>query len=385
MPSSCFDNFPTELLQVVASLLDARELCLFRLSCKRIHEGTRGHFARACFQTLYTDLSLTKLERLKVIASNPELAPHVYTLVVRARPDGVLGEGLPWSRHPLGYLLPEQGIQQWIDILHHLVNCTSFSLVRDGWSDKNKALDHLTPTDAITVILKAITEACIPVQKFLVDFKPSNRSGNCELDMRRINVPDTQDPGFITAWANLQALQLNFTMNPRMTTNWVIPLVQHATGLRKLAIQFDRGREAEAIIEHLSSIDTPSQLQELTLRSASKINSARLSGLLRRHRDSICVLDMHSIVLDSTGWKSIFQMVGEFPLLESFLFSSLKEDYYYVHFPIPPESLVTDKATEFSFRPKMLKGQSVNISASCRGPSANVIVQKLAEATVLAY
>lgn len=83
-----------------------------------------------------------------------------------ARTNGVLGEGLPWSRHFLGYLLPEQGIQQWTDVLRHLLNCTSFTLVRDGWSDKNRFLDHLTPTDAITVMLKAITEADIPVQEF---------------------------------------------------------------------------------------------------------------------------------------------------------------------------------------------------------------------------
>lgn len=125
--------------------------------------------------------------------------------------------------------------------------------------------------------------------------------------MGRTNIPDTQEPGFIAAWANLQALQLNFTMDPIMITNWVSPLVQHATGLRKLTIQFDCGLEAGAIIDRLSSIDTPSQLQELTLRSASKINRARLSDLLCHHRDSICVFNMHSIVLDSPGWKSIFQ------------------------------------------------------------------------------
>lgn len=72
-------------------------------------------------------------------------------------------------------------------------------------------------------------------------------------------------------------------------------------------------------------------------------------------------------------------------MLESFLFSSLKEDYYYIHFPIAPESLVTDKAIEFKFQPKRLRGQTINISASCRDPITKVIAKKLAEATVLAY
>lgn len=379
MPSSRFHNLPVEVLQEIASHLDTAELCSIRLSCKRIYESTRRQFACAFFQTLHTDLSITRLERLRAISNDPELAPHVHTLVVRACPENVLGEGLPWSRHSLGYLLPEQGVQQWTDVLRRLVNCTSFHLIRDGWSDKDEGLDHLAPTDAITVILNAIIAARIPVREFLVDFKPANSAGANELDVRRINVADLQESRFIAAWASLQALQLNFTMNPTIITDWVDPLVRRATRLRKLTIQFDLGFEAEAIIERLSSIDTPSQLQELTLRSAAEINGARLSDLLCRYRDSLRVLDMESILLSGPGWKSIFRTIGEFPLLESFSFGFLKEDIYYVHFPIASENPVTDEATKLTLRSRMRRGQPINTSISCRGPSAKVIVQKLAE------
>lgn len=271
MPSLCFDKPPVELLQAIVSHLGAGEFCMFRLSCKRVFESTRRHFAYAFFQEQQTDLSLTKLERLRAISNNPELAPHVHTLVVRVRPDTLLGEGLLWNRHSSGYLLPHEGVQQWTDVLRRLVNCTTFNLIRDSWSDKNEGLDHLTPTDTITVILNTIIAAGIPVREFLVDFKPANTTGANELDVRRIHTPDLQKPGFIAAWANLQALQLNFTMNPTIITDWVEPLVRHATGLRKLTIQFDLGFEANAIIERLLSIDTPSHLQELTLQSASEM------------------------------------------------------------------------------------------------------------------
>ena len=151
-----------------------------------------------------------------------------------------LEEGLPWSRRSFGYLLPGQGVQQWTDVLRGLVNCKSFSLIRDSWLDKIEDLDHLAPTDAIIVILNTIIEARIPVREFLVDFKPEDSAGANELDVRRINVPDLQEPRFIAAWANLQALQLNFTMNSTIIT-WVDPLVRHASGLRKLTNQFDLG------------------------------------------------------------------------------------------------------------------------------------------------
>ncbi|KAJ5587011.1 uncharacterized protein N7459_002776 [Penicillium hispanicum] len=383
LPSSCFDNLPIELLHTITSLLDDNELCLFRLSCKRIYESTRRHFACAFFQTLHTDLSLTQLERSRAISADLELAPHVRTLVVRVLPDRVFGEGLSWSRHSFGYLLPEQSVQQWTEILRRLVNCTTFQLIRHGWSDKDEDLDRFTPTDAITMILHTVIEARIPVREFLVDFKHPNSTGANELDVRRINVPDLQMPGFIAAWANLQVLQLNFTMDPTMITDWVDPLVRHASSLRKLTIQFDLGSEAEAIIERLSSIDPPSQLQELTLQSASEISGGRLRDLLYRHRDSLRVLDIKFIRLKDSDWKSIFGALGEFSLLESFNFSFLKEEHY-VHFPIASENLVTDGATKFTFRPKRLGGRSINTSVSCWGPSAKVTLQKLAESMELA-
>lgn len=351
LPSSCFDNLPIELLHTIASLLDGSELGSFRLSCKRIYESTRRHFACAFFQTLHTDLSSTQLERSRAISTDPELAPYVRALVVRALPDRVLGDSLSWSRHSLGYLLPEQGVQQWTTILHRLVNCTSFQLIRHGWSDKDESLDRLVPTDAITMILHTIIETRIPVREFLIDFKPVNSTGANELDVRRINVPNLQTPKFISAWPNLQVLQLNFTMDPTMITDWVDPLVRHATRLCKLTIHFDLESEAEAIIERLSSIDTPSRLQELTLQSASEISGARLRDLLCRYRDSLRFLDMKFIRLKDSGWKSIFGALGEFPFLERFSFSFLKEEYY-IHFPIASESPVTDEATEFTFDPR---------------------------------
>ncbi|KAJ5152746.1 uncharacterized protein N7482_009224 [Penicillium canariense] len=307
MPSSYFDNLPVELLQAIVCLLGSRELCMFRLSCKRIYESTRRHCARAFFQEQHTELSLTKLEKLRVISNDPELALPVHTLVVRVRPGTLLGEGLLWNRHSFGYLLPREGIQQWTDVLRRLVNCTTFNLICDGWSDKNEGLDHLAPTDAITVILNTITEAGIPVRGFLVDFKPANSAGANELDVRRINTPDLQEPGFITAWANLQALQLNFTMNSTMITDWVDSLVRHVNSLCKLTIQFDLWLEAEAIIERLSSIDAPSRLQELPLQSAAEINGERLSDLLCRYRDSIRVLNMQFILLSGLDGNRYFE------------------------------------------------------------------------------
>lgn len=92
---------------------------------------------------------------------------------------------------------------------------------------------------------------------------------------------------------------------------------------------------------------------------------------------------MQFILLSGTGWKSIFRMLGEFPLLESFSFVFLKEDAY-VHFPIASESPVTDEATEFTFTPKSLRGRTINTSVSCRGPSAKATIQKLAESMELA-
>lgn len=383
MPSSCFGDFPIELLQEIASRLATEDLCSFRLSCKRIYESTRYTFRCTFFQRLQINLSLNSLERLRAIANDSELAPHIHALAVKfvAEPEDRLGEGLLWSRHSSGYLLPEAGVQQWTEVLRRLVNCTSFHLIREGWSDKDTCLNHFTSTDIITVILNGIIEARIPVREFFVDFIPAHLGGANELDLRRINVPDLWKPGSIAVWANLQALQLNFTMNQTTIADWIDPIVRHATDLRELVIEFDDGYAAHAIIERLSSIETPSQLQELTLKyvTKSKTNEASLSKLLRHYRDSLRVLNIRCVFLDGPGWKSIFRKLREFPLLESFSFGSLREGRDVVHFPIASESPVADKATEFTFRPRKLRERTINTGVSCRGPSAKATIQKLVE------
>jgi hypothetical protein len=111
----------------------------------------------------------------------------------------------------------------------------------------------------------------------------------------------------------------------------------------------------------------------------SKTNEASLSKLLCHYRDTLRVLNIRYIILDGPGWKSIFRKLSQFPLLESFSFGSLREGREVVHFPIASESPVTDKATEFTFRPRKLRERTVNIGVSCRGPCAKATIQKLIE------
>jgi hypothetical protein len=173
------------------------------LSCKSIYESTRYAFRCTFFQRLQINLSLNILERLRAIANDLELAAYVYALAVKFvdEPEDRLGEGLLWSRYSSGYLLLDAGVQQWTEVLRRLVNCTSFHLIREGWSDKDIYLNHFTST--VTVILNGISEARVPVREFFVDFIPPRLGGANELDLRRINVPDLWELGFIAAWANL--------------------------------------------------------------------------------------------------------------------------------------------------------------------------------------
>ncbi|KAJ5962506.1 hypothetical protein N7501_007447 [Penicillium viridicatum] len=381
--NSNFGRLPIELLQAIASRLQAEDLCSFRLSCKSIYENTMYIFRCTFFERIETNLSLKGLERVEAIANDSELAPHVRSLAVKYvdTPEDKLGEGLTWNRHSSGYLLLDADIQKWAEALRGLVNCTSFHLIRQGWSDKDTCLDHFTSTDIITLILNGIIGAHIPVKEFLVDFIPDFRGGANELDLRRLNVPDLWKPEFIAVWANLQCLLLKFTMEKIGIVDWIDPIVRHATDLRKLTILFDNGWAACGLIERLSSLGTTSQLQELTLEGVtkSKINGASLSKLLHNYRDSLCVLNIHWITLESSGWKSILRMLSEFPVLKSFSFDTLMEARCDMHFPVASEIPTVDEGTEFTFRPRKRRDGPINTGVSCRGPNAKAIIQRLAD------
>lgn len=337
------------------------------------------------FERIETNLSLKGLERVKAIANDSELAPLVCSLAVKYvdRPEDKLGEGLTWNRHSSGYLLPDADVQKWTEALRGLVNCTSFHLIRQGWSDKDTRLDHFTSTDIITLILNGIIEAHIPVKEFLVDFIPELRGGANELDLRRLNVPDLWKPEFIAVWANLQVLLLNFTMEKIGIADWIDPIVRHATDLHKLTIVFDNGWAARGLIERLSSLGTTSQLQELTLKGVtkSKINEASLSKLLHNYRDSLRVLNIAWITLEGSGsgWKSILRMLSEFPVLKSFSFNTLREARYDIQFPVASEIPTVDEGTEFTSRPRKRKDRTFNTRVSCRGPNTKAIIQRLAD------
>ena len=200
-------------------------------------------------------------------------------------------------------------------------------------------------------------------------------------------MPDLCKPEFIAVWANLQVLLLNFTMEKIGIADWIDPIVRHATDLRKLTILFDNGWAARGLIERLSSLDTTSQLQELTLKGVtkSKINEASLSKLLHNYRDSLRVLNITWITLESSGWKSILQMLSKFPLLESFSFNTLREARCDIQFPVASEIPAVDKGTEFTFRPRKRKDRMFNTRVSCRGPNTKAIIQRLADSMEIVW
>ncbi|PLB36142.1 uncharacterized protein BDW47DRAFT_109183 [Aspergillus candidus] len=224
------------------------------------------------------------------------------------------------------------------------------------------------------------------VREFLVDFIPPGIGGANELDFRRLNVPDLRGLEFITTWANLEVLLLNFTMSNSEMIEWIDPMVRHATGLRELTIQFDSGLASGDMFKRLSSIETPSQLQKISLKGISRsanVDGAILGKLLRRHRDSLRVLSIRSFTLDIPGWKPILGMLSEFPLLENISFNNLREGRSLIQFPVASEVPEFDGATQFTFCSRRQKDRTVNHIVSCWGPKTKAIIQQLAESMEL--
>ncbi|EYE90053.1 F-box protein [Aspergillus ruber CBS 135680] len=379
--SSPIANLPPELVQVIATFLDAPEFCSLRLTCKRVYESTLRYFGHSYLRTVKTDLSLNKLQTLESVSQNSSLAPLVHKLVIQAPDEGLdlLGHGILWSRHPSGHIsMPQQGIQQWQDVLQRLVHCRSFQLIRNNAYETDEQGSLLTPSDAITMIFCIIINTGIPVVAFSLDFRQG--AGANYLVTERINA-NLQKLEFITAWSNLQELSLNFAMERTLIVDWAFQLIQHAKNLQKLQIDFDLGDETASFINRLSYTGCLSHLKELTLESVSSVSGECIRRFLRYHQN-LRKLSLHAIFLDAGECLPILRFLQhEFSALEEINIFNLRDGLKLVHFPAVSENPIIDEAqgTKFTFVSTKKRGEMRNIGISYSGPRMYIALQKLVD------
>ncbi|KAJ5197633.1 hypothetical protein N7449_008112 [Penicillium cf. viridicatum] len=311
---------PAEVLEAIAILLKPSEFCVLRLTCRDIYERTADSFGRSFLKAVHIDLSQNAIERLSKIAENPHLRQHIQLLVIEEPGDNLFGRGISWARHHSGHLVvPQKAIQQWQTVLSRLVNCKGFKIRREH-DFESSDISSLRSSDAITVVLSIISEESIPVSAFAIHSKPKGKTGNNHVEMECINPLDIRKPGFTAAWAHVQDLSLQYTMGSDdasaglQNADWTVELVQHATKLLKLDLNFDLGDQADLIIHRLSTLNSLCQLQELTLGNFSLVSEEALPELMYTVRKSLQTISFSFATLPGKCWIPVLKSLGsEFP------------------------------------------------------------------------
>lgn len=386
-PPSLICMMPVEILEAIAIRLKPSDFCALRLTCRDIYERTANSFGRNFLKTVHIDLSRNAIERLSKVAENPHLRQHVQILVIEEPEDNLFGREISWARHPSGYLaIPQKAIQQLQTVLSRLVNCKGFEIRREH-SFESSDLSSLRSSEAITVVLSIISKASIPVSAFAIHFKPKGTIGDNHMEMECISPLDLRKPGFTAAWAHLQDLSLQYTMGSddasaaSKNADWTVELVQYATRLIKLDLNFDLGNQADSIIQRLSTLSSLCQLQELTLESFSLVSEEALPDLLYTVRKSLQTISLSFSTLPGECWISILQSLGsEFPSLNSINLQLLRgANKGLLHFPRLSESLDVDEDTSFTVVQKKRRRGLLNTTVGYSGPSAGKAIWILVE------
>jgi len=149
--------------------------------------------------------------------------------------------------------------------------------------------------------------------------------------MSRLDIPLYIRPDFRNAWAHLQELSLDFTIN-HDAFNWAIDLIIHARSLRRLSLSLDF-HESEPFFTRLSAVGGLPKLEELEIKNTRTSKETLLTLLLHFHR-SLRILTLRGVDFESGVWSAAFlEMRHAVSKLDAFHASSLKDNGGRVVFP----------------------------------------------------
>ena len=314
-------SLAVEIVELIADALDPIDLFSLRCVCKELNRKTLHYFGRTCITIVRTDFTHENLKKLQELSEKELFKIHVQTLSIKTSLN-FQGQGFnelerdsSWHRNPSGYLeAPPLMARILGDILvKRLVNCRSFHI--HGYDDVGRLYESgiLTPSDAVGIVLAIIAEHSLPVKSFFVHF---TERGTGRLDVKRLQLPLYQQPGFRFGWAHLRELYLQYSIDFN-DSDWAMHLILHAPRLQKLSLGFYHNIDIPLIDRLTSRYELP-RLQYLSLSFAYVTVESILRLLVNSH-DSLRELSFRHVAMKSgSTWERFFrESRAEFSALES--------------------------------------------------------------------
>ncbi|KAL6237947.1 hypothetical protein BDW75DRAFT_248150 [Aspergillus navahoensis] len=398
-----FSDLPPELVESVASFLWLSEdLCSLRLTCRYFYFSTLQHFKKSRFQTVTVDLYQSSLHRLEGLCTRPDLVQNIQRLVIWTKwtAEATVGRKQLWRRYPSGRLVMSQAIiRRWRAVIERLVYCRSFCIYHrtdppgsrwdpDFTTDDEYELDwrvSLSASDIIAIMLSIFGASRIPVLSFVLGCgRYSSQYPGHRIDTTRLDTVLLRTANFKYAWSNLTALCLESEIKGSLVVQFITSLVQAATRLRRLTINFDHGHDAVGLMKQLSYTDLACQLEEIHFEAGWLGSGEQLNQFLSKHRRTLWTLSLVLIGMRQDGWVPLLKSLDDFKALRVFRLvcptARGGDKKTCVKFPNVEKNRVVDEAsgTKFKYRRFWLHGSHMTMVSYC-GSKMNVALQKLVD------
>ncbi|KAL5000869.1 hypothetical protein BDV10DRAFT_183056 [Aspergillus recurvatus] len=398
-----FSDLSPELIESVASFLWLSEdLCSLRLTCRYFYLSTLRHFKKSRFETVSVDLYQSSLHRLEGLCTRPDLVRNIQRLVIWTKwtAGTTVGRKQLWQRYPSGRLVMSQAIiRRWRAVIERLDYCRSFCIYHrtdppgsywdpDFTTDDEYELDwrvSLSASDIVAIVLSIIGASRIPVLSFglgcgrYLSQHPGHR-----IDTTRLDAILFRTANFKYAWSHLTVLILESEIKGSPAVQFVTSLVQAATRLRRLTINFDHGHDAVALMEKLSCTELECQLEEIHFEAGWLGSGEHLDRFLSKHGRTLWTLSLVLIGLRQDGWAPLLESLNDFKALRTFRLvcptARRASKKTCVKFPSVEKNHTVDEAsgTKFKYRRFWFHDSHMTMVSYC-GPKMHVALQRLVD------
>ncbi|KAL4762819.1 uncharacterized protein BDW70DRAFT_158426 [Aspergillus foveolatus] len=290
-------------------------------------------------------------------------------------------------------------IRRWRSVIEHLVCCRSFCIYHrtdppgtywdpDLTTDDEYEPDwrvSLSASDIVAIMLSIFSASQIPVLSFVLGCgRYFSKNPGHQIDTTRLDPVLLRSPNFKYAWSNLTALVLESEIRGSPSVQFATSLVQAATRLRRLTINFDHGHDAVALMEQLSCTDFEFQLEEIHFEAGWLGSGEYLVQFLSKHDRTLWTLSLVLIGMRHEAWVPMLKSLTEFRALRAFRLvcptASGADKKNCVKFPNVEKNCMVDEAsgTQFKYRRFWFHESHMTMVSYC-GSNMKVALQTLVD------
>lgn len=318
---------PAEVVDLIASEVDAKDLLSLRLTCKPLKNHTLPAFRKAWLTTLQMDLCAHSSKRLEKISRSEDLRHGVQELVFQfhLRKPGA-SESNPETLRQWQMTDGFQSLAEYTQVLRNLLcnrleSCRSFKF-GFGVPSSDAKFSPLNPSEVFYVMTNILGD-----QKLLV------RS-------LEVNLGNTNDPysspfakikpksRFSEALGHVQHLKLQCSAKSQWySIEFAADILRNARCLQSLSFTTYFRPTASLISRYIEFGGVPSDLKELTLQDVT-FDANTFHGFLTKCANSLRKIIMIGVSAESgkNQWReTLIHLRDNFPFIEFVTLSFLKQ------------------------------------------------------------